>query len=184
MYPPDSCAVELALNGAISVALGDAIARRALKKYHIFEGTVALINVLNISFGILLSIKLRRFVKMGEGASNQMKRLRFQALIIKNVILTLTGTVSTTIGYLLVGVTQDSTFVSIDMLVNCCVIGLMFNWNSKCYRSLCRGCICIFRIFIPSSSETVAKTVDYLHSNDSTKKQRCAKPSAPSPSLT
>ena len=62
-------------------------------KYHIYDGIVALINVLNISFGVLLTIKLRELIKMGNGqvGVNEQKKCQFKALIVRNIILTLTG---------------------------------------------------------------------------------------------
>ena len=62
-------------------------------KYHIYDGIVALINILNISFGVLLTIKLKKFIKMSNGqvGVNEEKKCQFTALIVRNIILTLTG---------------------------------------------------------------------------------------------
>ena len=102
---------------------------------------VALINMLNITFGVIFCLKLHQFVKMTQSAesSDPFKILKFQALIIKICILTLTGSISTTLGFMLFGF--SILFLHFDAFINCVVIGLMFSCNEWYYKRLCGPCV-------------------------------------------
>ena len=138
-------------------------------KYHIYDVVVLLMVMLNITFGVIFGVKLQKFIKMGTAGTNQVKQFKFKSLIIKNQILTIVGCVTTTFGFILYPLTEDSTSICIDFLVNCVVIGLMLKWNEPYYKWLCRPCICIcVRCYSSNSisnSEVVAQAVDYLHSD-------------------
>ena len=51
------------------------------------------------AFGVIFTMKLRQFVKLGEGAnaSRSEKQFKFEALIIKNDLLCLMGCISTAV---------------------------------------------------------------------------------------
>lgn len=59
-----------------------------MMKYHIMEGIVLLINALNITFGVIFTLKLRQFVKLrkesGVTPKTKAKQCKFQNLILKN----------------------------------------------------------------------------------------------------
>merc|ERR1712228_448912 len=78
-----------------------------------------------------------------------------EALIIKNVILTISGFISTTVSYFLYNELYMIVMVHMDLFVNCLIIGLMNNWNELHYKRLCGICILIcFRKCNPYTAET------------------------------
>lgn len=70
-------------------------------KYHIVPIVVVLINALNICFGVIFTVKLREFMSStisddSRDSRSQKERFKFEALVVKNQILTIVGIVSTT----------------------------------------------------------------------------------------
>ena len=112
-------------------------------------GCILLINALNISLGVIFTLKLRQFVKLVSSDSpngdspqspQSSHQFKLEALIIKNNILTIFGILSSTVGYALY-ISFDSIFLFIDAVVNTMIIGLMFYWNERYYKRLCRPCM-------------------------------------------
>ena len=87
---------------------------------------VVLVNLLNFCYGVIFTVKLRQFVKLGESAGSDVDRFRFEALIIKNDLLTFVGILSTTVFYSFWAITgfQKSEFLYLDVFLNCLVIGM------------------------------------------------------------
>ena len=116
-------------------------------RYHIVELYVAVINILNITFGVMFSVKLRQFLQTGVSRHYNTKQdgstlatTGPAALIIKNNILTIIGSISSISGYALYAITQDLSYVLMDVFVNTMVIGLMFKCNLWYYQRLCGPC--------------------------------------------
>eukprot|EP01083_Nonionella_stella_P108169 314305_1 len=95
---------------------------------------VLFLGFINIAFGVIFAMKLK--VLLSANTDNRLK-----ALIVKNSILTVTGSISTVSSYLIWIILTFGTGLYIDLLVNCLVIGLMFKYNSKLYKRLCKCCI-------------------------------------------
>ena len=97
------------------------------------------IPLINIVLGIIFSVKLNTL--LSNQREDEQSKLEFKGIIVKMVILTLIGSISTAISYMLwfqgflyVG----SVFLWTDLFVNCVVIGLMFKYNEKYYKRCCR----------------------------------------------
>lgn len=130
-------------------------------RFYIFPGVVLLINGLNATFGILFTVKLRKFVNMNRqntdvlNPSKQRKQFQFEALIIKNDLLVITGCISTTIGFLMWNITKNMLWMYGDMITNSCIIAMMFGCNQWYYKKLCSLCILMcFKQCNPYGSET------------------------------
>eukprot|EP01084_Bolivina_argentea_P194130 333042_1 len=106
---------------------------------------VLLVTTANIVFGLMFSIRLKKLLSMNKGNKNI--SFKFKGLIIKNSILTLCGTISTVLSYMIwialamSGHGVGASLLYADLIVNCVVIGLMFNYNDKAYKKLCSYCI-------------------------------------------
>ncbi len=108
------------------------------------------------------------------------KDLKVKALIIKNSILTIVGTISTTVCWIGFLSSQNGTggngiFIHLDLYINCIVIALMFKYNEKYYKRVCKCCIIIcLRDCDKSYDKTDKKkhnerqqyVEDYLHNID------------------
>ena len=106
-------------------------------KYDITPCIVVLINGLNCFFGFQFSIRLRRFVAMHkdmkyDNESMRKKEFAFEALIVKNNILCICGTVTSLCAYIGYVITGNLLFPYTDIPANCLFIG-MFN------RCVCTG---------------------------------------------
>ena len=116
-------------------------------KYHVAEMWVISVNALNLIFGIIFSLKLRTFTRQCKLANANdpygSKHFKFEALIIKNNILTVCGILSTFSAYTLWAIFTKVQIMLLDALVNSVTIGLMFQSNSRYYKRLCRPCIWI-----------------------------------------
>ena len=107
------------------------------------------IAVTNIIFGAIFTIKLRKAMKLGRvgiSGDDPTKNLRLHALVVKNSILTLVGSVSTLTNWSMFVVTQKITggngiFVFLDLYINCVVVALMFRYNARYYKMCCKCCI-------------------------------------------
>lgn len=116
-------------------------------RFWVFQSAVLVINGLNITFGIMFTLRLRRFVQMGDqspDARKQRARFKIEALIVKNDILCVIGCISTSTGYLLWTFTFNMMFLYCDLFVNTLCIGLMFSVNEVHYKRLCRPCILLW----------------------------------------
>lgn len=124
-------------------------------KYPIFFIHVASVNMLNIIFAVIFSLKLRKFVTLRRDTkSNTAQRLKFEALIIKNDLLTFVGLLSTSIGYSLWFAVRNMIIIHVDTLINTIVVGLMFSCNKRYYKLMCRPCIALcFKGCDPYSSK-------------------------------
>jgi len=135
-------------------------------EYHIVNILVALINIVNISFGVIFTLKLREFVRMNRGnstpragvsvKSKSEKRMNFkvEALIVKSNILVVAGIIATTLSYAVYAVMNSTNALTVGIYVNCLTIGLMFQVNQRWYNKLCRPCIMLcFRKCDPYSDE-------------------------------
>ena len=109
-----------------------------LFKEYGFYAVVALANLLNISFGIVFTIKLKQISSLN---SNEKIGRGFQELIRKNTILTVIGICTSLAGYLIYAATELVFFVYLDGFINCCIVGLMLKYNEWDYQRLC--CLCI-----------------------------------------
>eukprot|EP01083_Nonionella_stella_P293553 998360_1 len=97
---------------------------------------------INIIFGMVFVLKLKVLLSSNVDDHMQTKLdFRYKSLIVKNSILTLTGSISTIAAYIIWIASSFVTGMYIDLLVNCLVIGLMFNYNTKIYKRLCKCCI-------------------------------------------
>ena len=151
-----------------------------LFKYYIADGLVLLTNALNITFGVMFTIKLRQFVNMRQTSnpspSASSKRIKFEALIIKNNILTIFGIISTTTSYALFVVTQLNFPMQLDSFINCCVVGLMFSCNERHYQRIYSPLIrCCFRRCDPyySDSSGVVMSSPSIASDDNIAEITC-----------
>ena len=115
------------------------------------------IVVMNIIIGIIFSVKLNQL--LSNHADNEQIQFRFKSLIIKNSILTLSGAVSTVVCYLLWLGFIRATFLYLDLFINCVVIALMFKYNEKWYKKLCRCCILMFFIKCDQSKTKVDEEI-------------------------
>merc|ERR1719474_1009289 len=71
-------------------------------QYRIADGCMVMVNVLNITVGLLFCLKLHQLVTLSPADSPESaKHTKFESMIIKISILTLTGCVSTTLGFIL-----------------------------------------------------------------------------------
>ena len=111
-------------------------------RLHIYEALVVMINGLNITFGIIFSVKLKKIVRVRK-ESNIRSRFKFEALVRKNEILTIIGCISMFTGYAMVMFTENPIYVNIDGFINCVIIGLMESRNRKYYSLLCSPCIAL-----------------------------------------
>eukprot|EP00484_Ammonia_sp_Unknown_P020153 CAMPEP_0197035636 /NCGR_PEP_ID=MMETSP1384-20130603/13377_1 /TAXON_ID=29189 /ORGANISM="Ammonia sp." /LENGTH=355 /DNA_ID=CAMNT_0042465721 /DNA_START=126 /DNA_END=1193 /DNA_ORIENTATION=- len=128
------------------------------------------VAVMNIAFGIMFSVKLHKLMSSASVANGGTVHFKLSSLILKNSILTLIGATSTLLSYALwitnlLGV--GAVFLYTDLLVNCLMIGLMFEYNEKYYKLCCKCCIvCCFRMCGTSKSDTeMARLADYISSS-------------------
>ena len=104
-------------------------------------GGITMIALLNLLMGVLFARKLQQVVlHMKE---NQHVNLQLRKIVIQNTILIATGSISTFACYVLWFVIPVDTglLLYLDLVVNCCVIGLAFPHNRKRYKCLCGHCI-------------------------------------------
>eukprot|EP01083_Nonionella_stella_P117745 351217_1 len=107
---------------------------------------VALVNIL---LGCIFSFKLKRVLTIRQlnVESNDEVNFKLKSLIIKNYLLTITGSVSTIINgmcWIFISNIRGSIgalFLYMDLCLNCCVLALMLEYNEKYYKRLCRCCV-------------------------------------------
>ena len=120
-----------------------------------------MINELNATFGIMFTVKLRTFANMNRQSSvvlnpsRQREQFQFEALIIKNDLLVITGCISTTLGFTMWNITKNMLWMYGDMITNSCITAMMFGCNKWYYKKLCSLCILMcFKNFNPYGAET------------------------------
>ena len=102
----------------------------------VYTAVLVWIPIINIIIGIIFGVKLNKLLSSHK--DNDHIKFQFKSLIVKNGILTLTGSVSTIVNYLLWSSFIRATFLYLDLFINCLVIGLMFKYNEKWYKKLCK----------------------------------------------
>ena len=110
-------------------------------RIYLYESLVGLANILNIVLCIILSIKLRQFIKGANESICAQKRVKLRSLITKNLILTVVGCVSTSLGYGLYAVTGRQECLYTDILANSMIVALFSQRNKSYYKVLCCPCI-------------------------------------------
>ena len=143
-----------------------------LVRFYIFHFWVTMVIFLNITFGAIFSFKLSQFNKSSDRSDN----FQFEALIVKNNILTVVGCISTTLFYVLWFTMDPILFLFVDVMINCLVIGLMQKSNETLYKRLCGPCImlCMIRSFKRQRSSTEMaeiktkrqRTLDYINERE------------------
>jgi len=103
---------------------------------------LAWIAGLNIVFGAMFGFKLSQLRVAGK--SNERLNAHFEALILKNSILTITGSACTVLNYMLWIVTGMPCWLYLDGFINTMVIGGMFRFNDRHYHRICRPCVVLF----------------------------------------
>eukprot|EP00485_Elphidium_margaritaceum_P005079 CAMPEP_0202695042 /NCGR_PEP_ID=MMETSP1385-20130828/8739_1 /ASSEMBLY_ACC=CAM_ASM_000861 /TAXON_ID=933848 /ORGANISM="Elphidium margaritaceum" /LENGTH=435 /DNA_ID=CAMNT_0049351001 /DNA_START=51 /DNA_END=1358 /DNA_ORIENTATION=+ len=102
----------------------------------------------NVVVGVVFGVKLKRIFGMSQGAKKE--RFALKSLIVKNAILTTTGSLSTVINWCIWLTVTPTTgngifLLYLDVWINCLVIALMFKYNEVHYKRCCRCCIsCCF----------------------------------------
>ena len=103
-------------------------------------GGAILILGLNLVMGALFTQKLQQLARRMK--ENQHVNSHLRKIVIQNTILILTGSISTFLCYILLVVFPTArVWTSLDMVINCCVIGLTFPHNRARYKCLCGCCI-------------------------------------------
>ena len=130
------------------------------------EGTVAWVAATNVCLAMLFSVKLTKLLTL-QGDSNEHLKLEFKALIIRNHILTVSGLVSTLSCYATWYFVGEKTLVHLDLFVNSLVVGLMYRYNKKYYKYLCRPCIllCLRKCDRTPSKLTKQKSLEFVKGN-------------------
>ena len=129
-----------------------------LYKYQVITVLVLWICALNIVFAVLFTVKLLSLIQQMARTlttKTDAELLKLKGLILRNDVLTIIGCVSTLLGTITLSVSMyfDSSFVVsgytayipttnllflyIDGLINCLVIGAMFQHNAKYFNFLC-----------------------------------------------
>ena len=104
---------------------------------------VIYIILLNAIFASIFTVKLNSILS-DDYRKDETAKFKFKSLIIKNGILTITGSISTMAAYILwltPILDLGYFFLYFDLFLNCLVIGLMFKYNEKWYKKCCRCCI-------------------------------------------
>jgi len=97
----------------------------------------------NILFGTMFVIKLKRILKVQDGQITKSTK-KFKDIMTKNTLLTLVAVTSTLVCFFIFIPAQWAFFVYLDRFVNSLIITLMFGYNNKRYKKLCKCCIRIF----------------------------------------
>merc|ERR1712154_760933 len=91
--------------------------------------------------------KLKKVLNLNQSSGVDDKKIfKMKALVIKNAILTMLGSLSTIINWILWILLSNSLSIGpmliyLDLFTNSLLIGLMFNYNDKYYKILCKYCI-------------------------------------------
>mmetsp|Transcript_58133 Transcript_58133/g.92349 ORF Transcript_58133/g.92349 Transcript_58133/m.92349 type:complete len:367 (+) Transcript_58133:37-1137(+) len=121
--------------------------------------------IFNIILTVMFTVKLNKLLSHND--DNEEIRFEFKTLIVKICILSMAGAISTISCWVLwmmmpAEVTHiDDIFLYLDLLVNATVIGLMFKYNDKYYRTMCRSCILL--CFLGCGRSTNTAQNDKLH---------------------
>jgi len=102
--------------------------------------SILLVAVINIFMMFMFTLKLRSVLI--DANVNECGNKEVNSLIVKVYILSLFGSISTIVLWILWMFTDgDAVLLYLDLFVNCLVIGLMFKYNRKIYAPLCKCCI-------------------------------------------
>eukprot|EP01083_Nonionella_stella_P079603 218518_1 len=112
---------------------------------------------INIIYGIVYILKLRVLLSPAMNESTTYLTFVYKSLIVKNAILTITGTITTLSCYVLWISLSFTSGLYIDLFVNCLMIGLMFKYNSKLYKRLCKCCIVVCFVTCDKSKSKLTK---------------------------
>jgi len=117
---------------------------------HQFAGVVISIGIVwvclgNLLFGTIFSIKLKKMLRAREGPE-AIHTFKIKAVMVKNTILVSCASLFTLcnwIGWVVVAAPSGlgSTLLYLDVLLNVVLVSLMFKYNEKYYKLLCRCCI-------------------------------------------
>ena len=100
----------------------------------------AWIPAINTVIGVIFGIKLKKLLS-DHKTNNERVKFQYKSLIIKNALLTLVGCISIIVNVSLSAATGSSMFLYFDLFINCVVIGMMFQYNDKWYKTCCKCCI-------------------------------------------
>eukprot|EP01084_Bolivina_argentea_P316180 547994_1 len=119
---------------------------------------MAWVAIANITIGIIFGVKLKNVLNLHQISSSdeqceqkRHKMFKMKSLIVKISILTIIGSLSSLLSYLLWILTNKwfnfgAVFLYLDLFTNCLCSGLMFSSNDKYYKKLCRVCIVLLLI--------------------------------------
>ena len=103
----------------------------------IFAGMfVSYIVILNIMLATIFATKLKKL--LSDHDDNEDTKIHLKILIVKNTILSVTGSITTIICWFGWYLTNFGILLYIDLCVNCMVIGLMFRYNDMWYKRFCK----------------------------------------------
>eukprot|EP00484_Ammonia_sp_Unknown_P002318 CAMPEP_0197074662 /NCGR_PEP_ID=MMETSP1384-20130603/211222_1 /TAXON_ID=29189 /ORGANISM="Ammonia sp." /LENGTH=215 /DNA_ID=CAMNT_0042513503 /DNA_START=583 /DNA_END=1230 /DNA_ORIENTATION=+ len=162
------------------------------------RGTQALSATLtalfNAAFTVVFCVKLQKLLSMDKGQVPYRRRA-FRALIVKLSILTVVGFVSTVVCWVCAvkfRATVGLLFVYADVLINCLINGLMFRYNERAYKRLCKHCVaCVFAMCggkkpqmeshrqLSSGSSLYLERTEDVDSKDSTNRVTSVSPQSP-----
>ena len=107
---------------------------------YIALGGIVMIVLLNLTMGALFARRLQQVMHAKRG--NQHLNVRLRKVVVQSTILTVTGSISTFVLYGAWAVYPNTnTFLYLDLVINCCVIGLSFPHNRSRYKVLCGCCV-------------------------------------------
>lgn len=110
-------------------------------------GGITMIVLLNLAMGALFARRLQQVVHLMK--ENHHLNIRLRDIVVQSTILTVTGSISTIVFYGVWAVSPTtSIWLYLDLVINCCVIGLSFPHNRGRYKFLCGFCIkCCWKKF-------------------------------------
>ena len=135
----------------------------ALTSYCIIAALI-FITILNIIFGAIFTVKLHSLLSGNH--ENEKIKFKFKALIVKNCILTLTGSVTSVTMYALYIMFDVGAFLYFDIFINCLVIGLMFAYNDDYYKRCCKCFVLLCFLECDKNKDALnkAETLRYVNS--------------------
>ena len=118
-------------------------------------GGITMIVFLNLTMGALFARRLQQVVRRME--ENQHVTIQLRKIVIQNTILITTGSISTLVFYSVwIVCPPTGLWLYLDLLINCCVIGLAFPHNNRWYILLCGHCIkCCWKKFDTPGVESI-----------------------------
>lgn len=101
--------------------------------------SIAMMVLTTLSMACIFSCTLKRM--MSNNKDNEALNVPFKKLIVKNHLMTVTGCVAIVVTHVLSFYTDLGLWANMMTLIVSISIGLMFGYNDKPYRKLCKPCI-------------------------------------------